>query len=356
MTRKTLVFPAGTPLARSFLRLAESRGETVVGASSHGDDPCRSLYANWLTLPYLHAPDFDDALVEAVRTHRITALYCPHLWAWEYLRKKLPRLLPDVELNVQHPLDTELRIFRESMARASAWPPGTCDRRLSAMERAALLKHAETIPGASDDAKIDALCRIFATCPRGDLVEIGSFWGKSAFVLLRLAQLHAIGKLLCVDPWSDSAAGDQRESSDEIAAVRDRLDFQEAFEVFLVNLLPYARGDLNYLRLPADRALSRYGPSCSVSSEEFGETVYEGRLACLHVDGNHDYEFARRDIEQWGKLVIPGGWLIVDDYVWTFGDGPRRAADAFVERHRRALSENFVAGGALFLRLGGTIA
>lgn len=63
------------------------------------------------------------------------------------------------------------------------------------------LRHASTIPGMCDDEKISALYEVARHCNSGDVVEIGSAYGKSAFVLTQLADYYAIGKTLCVDPW-----------------------------------------------------------------------------------------------------------------------------------------------------------
>ena len=38
--------------------------------------------------------------------------------------------------------------------------------------------------------------------PAGDVVEIGSWWGKSAALFVLLARRFDIGSVLCVDPWS----------------------------------------------------------------------------------------------------------------------------------------------------------
>jgi hypothetical protein len=50
-------------------------------------------------------------------------------------------------------------------------------------------------------------------------------------------------------------------------------------------------------------------------------------------------------------LVIPGGWIIFDDYRWSFGDGPQTVADEFCRNFERYWSTAFEAGGALFMRL-----
>jgi cephalosporin hydroxylase len=47
----------------------------------------------------------------------------------------------------------------------------------------------------------------------------------------------------------------------------------------------------------------------------------------LFLDGNHDYEFVRADLEAWVPLVVAGGLIIGDDWAWI---GVRRAAVEFM--------------------------
>lgn len=125
----------------------------------------------------------------------------------------------------------------------------------------------------------------------------------------------------------------------------------EALTVFQINLLPYSNGEVNYLRLPSVEASAEYRRSQVVITPVFGETSYLGRIAVLHVDGNHSYESAQSDVASWHELVMPGGWIIIDDYIWPYGDGPQRVGDAFLTEHRGSIEHAFVMGGALFVQL-----
>ena len=54
-----------------------------------------------------------------------------------------------------------------------------------------------------ENEKLCDLYEILRLSPPGDIVEIESRWGKSAFILAKLATYYSIGRLLCVDPWSN---------------------------------------------------------------------------------------------------------------------------------------------------------
>ncbi|CAE6810113.1 hypothetical protein R69927_00143 [Paraburkholderia domus] len=355
MTKPVLIFPAGMPRSLAYLQRARAEGQHVIGSSSLGYDPAREQYPQWLHLPYITAPDFDQALRQAIADFDIGGIFSPNLVVWDYLHRRLPDSFPGVKLVNSCPMDAEVApyqsalqfgtsVLSQPMELAASAPPR---QSVSALEIAALFRHADIIPGMCDNDKIHALCEIFRHSPAGDVVEIGSWWGKSAFVLARLAHCYEIGKLLCVDPWSNEHLL-QKEEKGLVNRVPANAD--EALTVFQLNLLPYAQGAVNYLRLPSVDAAVEYRRGPIVTTVAFGETRYAGRIAVLHVDGNHDYVSVKKDVAGWCDLVVPGGWIVMDDYVWPYGDGPKKVSDEFLGNHLQDIACAFVMGSALFIQ------
>ena len=64
---------------------------------------------------------------------------------------------------------------------------------------------------------------------------------------------------------------------------------------------------------------------------ELRDVSLTGAVSLLHVDANHRYDQVRRDVDAWEPLVMPGGWIVFDDYQWAFGDGPTRVGDELLE-------------------------
>lgn len=356
MTKRILVFPAGMPRSLAFLDRALAEGQSVVGSSSLGHDPVRERYPLWVHLPYVGVFGFDESLRQAIADFDIGGIYTPNPVVWEYLRRSIQISFPGLMLVNGSPVDSEMAPYHKALEfghSVHARPmklmgSGPSRPSLSALEIAALFHHAETIPGMCDHEKIRALCEIFRSTPAGDIVEIGSWWGKSAFVLSRLAHCYGTGSLLCVDPWSNAhlIQNDERGLVDRVP-----LDAEEALTVFQINLLPHANGAVNYLRLPSIEASAEYRRSCIVTTPAFGETMYSGAIAVLHVDGNHSYANAQSDVASWHDLVVPGGWIVIDDYTWPYGDGPQRVGDEFLAAHREQIACAFVMGGSLFIQL-----
>jgi hypothetical protein len=355
VAKRILVFPAGMPRSLAFLERAQSEGLWVIGSSSLGYDPVREHYPQWVQLPYITAADFDQALSQALRDFRIDGIFTPNPVVWDYLNRCMKESFPGVTLVNASPVESEVAPYRKALHfgnRVVEHPlelaVGTTPQTsVSALEISALFHHADAIPGMCDQEKIRALCELFRYCPEGDVVEIGSWWGKSAFVLARLAVCYNVGKLLCIDPWSNEhlIQNDEKGLVDSVP-----VDADEALTVFQINLLPYGHGTVNYLRLPSVDAAVEYRHNPVVTTETFGNTTYAGRIAVLHVDGNHSYASAHSDVAAWADLVTPGGWILIDDYTWPYGDGPRKVGDEFIASNVARIGTAFVMGGALFIQ------
>jgi len=187
-----LVFPAGMPRSISYLETALSEGRRVIGASSLGHDPIRSLYPEWVYLPFITSPEFDDALSRIIRQEEIICIFTPNLVVWDYLNRCISTKFPGVRLVNASPVKTEVAPYRKALQFADSVATeelviaatGNAHSQLSRLEMAALYHHADAIPGMCDHEKIRALCEIFRYIPTGDVVEIGSWWASQPTYLL----------------------------------------------------------------------------------------------------------------------------------------------------------------------------
>jgi hypothetical protein len=358
MIKKTvLIFPAGMPNSIAYLNKCKDENCEIIGSSSLAYDPSRDLYPLWVTLPYVTDPTFDDALKKIIDELHIQEIFTPNLVIWNYLNKNLHRLIDGVILANASPVDEGLAGYRGALQKArflsknqlSFIDQGIPHHMPSLIELAGLCRYADLVPGMCSDEKCHALLEIARHSVQGDLVEIGSWWGKSAFVFLWLAQQFKIGSLLCVDPWSNTHLVQNEKIVDSGSA---QVDADEALDIFEIGLLPFNKNHINYLRMTSVEGAHCYEKQRTVNSIRFGETVYSGKIAILHIDGNHAHEAVKTDIQSWGLFVIDGGWIIFDDYLWPYGDGPKKVGDHFIEENQSRITTAFVMGGALFIQLG----
>jgi predicted O-methyltransferase YrrM len=352
-----LIFPAGLPDALDYQSRAQALGQRVVGASSLAFDQAKNNYADWATLPFVHEDGFDDALAETVRRHDIGAIYTSHFVIWKYLSERLEEIAPDTRLiGGQTLLDGEAayrklrqRLADDPLAAAPFYASAVPARpALSEAERIGLVRLVGTISGMCSEEKVLALIDALRHAPEGDIVEIGSWWGKSAAAFAWLANRYQLGAVLCVDPWEKEA---QRQGTAIVDTASDALDTDEAVRIFEINLAPLAFGRLNYVRDKSANVGRRFGPGFEAETGAFGRTSYTGQIAVLHIDGNHAYEHVAEDAEVWIPHMKPGGFIIFDDYVWPFGDGPKRVGDRYVEDNAERIAFTFVSGTALFVQL-----
>lgn len=356
MARKPiLIFPAGMPRSVAYLNKCKEDGRQVIGSSSLTYDPARELYPAWASLPYVTDPTFDEALQRLITEVDIGEIYTPNLVVWNYLEQHLSRLATGVMLANTSPVDEVLGGYRAALKKAKSFADAPLSLSKdpvhpmpSNIELAGLCRYADLIPGMCDDEKLHVLLEIARHSVNGDIVEIGSWWGKSAFILAWLAQHFKIGNILCVDPWSNAHLVQNEKIVDSGSA---QVDADEALNVFLIGLLPFNVKHINYLRMTSAEGAKRYSDERIVTSGHFGETQYAGKISILHIDGNHAYNAVKTDIDSWVGFVVDGGWIIFDDYMWPYGDGPKKVGDDFVDANQSRIATAFVMGGALFIQI-----
>jgi predicted O-methyltransferase YrrM len=123
----------------------------------------------------------------------------------------------------------------------------------------------------------------------GQIVEIGSFRGRSTIVLSRAAPEGV--QIVAIDPHAGGDRGPQ-----EIAPEAER--GQSDNEVFRANLeRAGVNGRVRHVRRMSDAA----------------HADVDGPIDLLYVDGAHRYKPARDDIAAWGARVPVGGTLLVHD-------------------------------------------
>ncbi len=356
----TLVFPVSTPDGRAYLKQALERGEAVVGASADTSDPIDGA-APWTRLPLVHEPEFLPAFLDLVRTHRISQIHA----AAHMVHAALTTLLRDQDLAPlriinRSALEQEFARWDDIFARAGQWgrliaalAPDQAPPEPSFL--AGVIRQAFDLFGESYDDKLAALIACLIDAPDGDIVEIGALFGRSASVMLAGRGLGGAERRLFVfDPWS-SEAGAQQDLPQALQDYTRSAGLERvahAFEATFAALAP--PGAMTAYRTPSTSGVAIY------RGEADGEAVRllksrpalkpAGRIALLHIDGNHDVACAAEDVALWSPLVPPGGWVAIDDYCWRYGDGPKRAGDALLDQWGDSVARAFVAGDCLFVQ------
>jgi predicted O-methyltransferase YrrM len=131
--------------------------------------------------------------------------------------------------------------------------------------------------------------------PGGQIVEIGSFRGRSMIVLASAAADDV--RLVAIDPHAGNDRGPQEIDGYEAEAATDH-------EVFLANLAEAGVADrVRHVRM--------------MSTEAHAEV--DGEIEMLYIDGAHRYAPARQDIDEWGRRVAAGGSMLIHDSFSSIG-------------------------------------
>jgi predicted O-methyltransferase YrrM len=134
-----------------------------------------------------------------------------------------------------------------------------------------------------------------ATRPGDQIVEIGSFRGRSTVVLASAAPAEV--PVVAIDPHAGNDRGPQELDGFHAEAATDH-------EVFNANLA--AAGVADHVRHVR-----------KFSNEAHADVTDE--IAVLYIDGAHRYAPARADIVEWGARVAPGGTMLIHDSFSSVG-------------------------------------
>lgn len=152
---------------------------------------------------------------------------------------------------------------------------------------------AEPVEGWLTEGQARRLYLAALTVPAGgQVVEIGSFRGRSASVLATAAE-----RVVCIDPHLGSDRGPQEFAADPALGASD-------FDTFHANLSRNGVSDrVEHVRERSEAALE----------------AVPGAADVLFVDGAHRYRPALDDLRRWGAKVPPGGRMLVHDSFSSIG-------------------------------------
>lgn len=356
-----LIFPFDLDTAKDFAVKAKAMNLRVIGASSEIINTKHPLVDDFIHLPFITDPTFNDNFYTSLEKYQITHVYAPHGGVWIHIKC----LQTDNSNQYKYHLCTPAPFEADWQEYTASydWAKKTSEDKLaesvsleeSVKEKlnlgqyAGLHKQFTRIPGQCDDKKLLSLAAITRILPPGDVVEIGVLYGRSAYALGWLAEKYHIGSIICVDPWQL----EEMEVQDDNAAILNsklvEIDSKKVFKVFIANAV--LLNNIGYIRKHSVDAIADYQRSKKegyLKSEYLGNVPVSGKISLLHVDGSHKYEEVWKDIKTWEPHIMSGGWLLLDDYVWSFGSGPQKAGDELIDTGK--FDTAFCLSDTLFLR------
>lgn len=359
-----LIFPPPQDRSSVDLELIKSLGVRALMASSEAWEGIAEHESDFIQLPFITEKHFLDHFCEVILKERITHFYSDNEGVWNYVNglKDSERRLKSLNILGESPFKRNWSRFKESFL----WGFNLSEkmetddnkykrrklRKLTALECASLHFYYGLIPGQSDVTKLELLIEIFSDLPKGDIVEIGSLYGRSGFAMARLSEIFENGTVFCIDPWDINKLEPQGTGSEILAEQLAKMSVVDTDQIHNVFLTATSILDnITYIRNTSEEASRIYAQA--VNSGYYKSSIGKdysvcGQIALLHIDGNHHYEHVRKDVELWSPRIASGGFLVLDDYCWSYGDGPRRVGDALMATG--LYRESFVVGGSLYLK------
>lgn len=355
MNPALLIFPVESEESFESFSLLQSLEIRVLGSSSILSS--FSEVDEFISLPFITANDFLSEFRKVIAEKNVTHFYTSHAGVWGVINSYIER--PESDINLVMCSDFPFQKEWDRMNPAVKWARGLSflldssnvgmevSSELSESELSSLYKFYFDIPGQSDTQKLEALVAIAPLVPKGDWVEIGSLYGRSSFALGWLANRYTQSSLYCIDPWDEALVKPQGGRAAVLDSQIDDIDSDQIFRIFLSSI--GILDNVNFFRKISSDAIDDYE---QLISQRDSRVVSDGKasksIAFLHVDGNHHFDEVTKDIELWEPHVCIGGWVAIDDYLWAFGDGPKRAGDILLSTGRFDIA--FVQGDTLYMR------
>lgn len=170
----------------------------------------------------------------------------------------------------------------------------------------------------------------------GDIVEIGSWCGRSSSVLGLAARMTGVKQLICIDlfpdrkDWIENSDGTYsfkvKLGNDEYSGYKEQTVWKEPFEnailpVYEKNESLFSIFSLNMKNCGFDDIITPYKGDSSILKTNFNKD-FKCKFAFL--DGDHGYDAVCKDIENVEKYLVPGAWICFDDAFSSY-EGVNRA-------------------------------
>ena len=182
----------------------------------------------------------------------------------------------------------------------------------------------EGIPGWTPHDQLLALFTLASQVSDGhSILEIGTWCGKSANVIALAAKQKNDVKLFCVDlfpeidDWIVNTDGSRSiKGNNGEVHLKDHPLFEKPF---LEQVLPVYEGGMSPLKwLKSSLKLNQLGEHVEFFKGDistFMENPIKSPLQCglVFIDADHSFQSVCKDIMFAEQVLVPGGWLCLDD-------------------------------------------
>jgi hypothetical protein len=138
--------------------------------------------------------------------------------------------------------------------------------------------------------------------------EIGIFKGEFSKILLETTKPQLF---YMIDPWEGNIMSGDKNGQN--------IEYIDGETHYVENIIP------EFLFLPQVKLLRNYSDILSLFPDNYLDWIY--------IDGAHDYDYVRYDLENSIHKVKPGGYIMGHDYTNQMFPGLVYAVDEFCKTH-----------------------
>ena len=146
------------------------------------------------------------------------------------------------------------------------------------------------------------------------MLEIGSYCGLSANLLTYFKRKHGVtNPLITCDKWEFQKPENSTDHVGQSAIHYKDLE-QFARDSYIRNIRLFSSDDLPFTFEMNSDELFKCWQAAEFKTDVFGRTLnLGGPLSFCFVDGNHTYDYARRDFLNCDAFLQVGGFILFDD-------------------------------------------
>lgn len=197
-----------------------------------------------------------------------------------------------------------------------------------------------SIPGWLEKGHIYCMDYAIKNLPdNSPVVEIGTFEGLSSNVILYFLKKYNKPNLLYTTDWYFNDITPE----DKIVHLKNPRDIRQFIkDSFVRNVSFFNPGAfIKSSGQSSDIFFDAWKNNKEIENL-FGEKfVPEGAVSFAYIDGNHVYEYAKRDFENVNKLLVKGGFILFDDSAdYTFRGSKKVAQEAMKTGEYRLIKKN----------------
>lgn len=190
----------------------------------------------------------------------------------------------------------------------------------------------DSIPGWSPLDQLLALYTLTAACSYldGDVLELGSWCGRSAVALGLAARLTGTSRLHCVDLWPEKK--DWWQNSDgsfsfaveidgqRFQAYTEQTVWKEPFERDIAPVYDRFSGTYEAFRFFVEEnglqdSVAPFKGNLATFSDSMPSAL---KIRLAFIDGDHSERAVAADIAIIERYLLPGGWICFDDAFSTY--------------------------------------